>query len=116
MAGHAVRGALTAWGALIVLHTIGTSGGSGKLTSLFTDLDDAVKRALSPDVPAIPDRRKKGFYDDDGNYHPYLPGYLGGGTTSGPGAGDQANPDFQITDLGPDGRAYGPTTDGTTAM
>lgn len=111
----ALRGAATAWGALIVLHTVGTSKGSGKLAQLFTDVDNLVKRALSPDVPLVPDRRRKGFYDDDGNYHPYIPGYLGGGTTSGPGAGDQANPDFQITDLGPDGRPY-TTTDGTTPM
>ena len=59
MGRHALRGALTAWMALIVLNTVGSAGGSGKVASLFGDVDRLVKRALSPDVPAIPDRRGK---------------------------------------------------------
>lgn len=111
MGGKAVRGALSAWMTLIVLQVVGSKG-SGKIASLFSDLDNLVQRALSPDVPAIPDRRKPdGFYDSDGNYHPNLPGYLGGGTVPGPGAGDSANPDFQIIDPGQDGRPM-PTTNG----
>ena len=61
---HAFRGALTAWMTLIVLHTVGTSGGSSKLTGLFTDVDNLVKRALSPNVAAIPDRRAGAAADD----------------------------------------------------
>ena len=59
MGRHALRGALTAWMALIVLNTVGSAGGSGKVASLFGDVDRLVKRALSPDVPAIPDRHGK---------------------------------------------------------
>jgi hypothetical protein len=54
---HALRGALTAWMCLIVLQAAGSAGGSGKLATLFTDVNRLVQRALSPDVPAIPDRR-----------------------------------------------------------
>lgn len=57
MGKHAFRGALTAWMTLIVLRTVGTAGGSGRIASLFTDLDGLVTRALSPDVPLIRDRR-----------------------------------------------------------
>lgn len=53
--GHALRGAVTAWLALIVLQTVSTSGGSGRLASLFGDIDNLVRRALDPSVPAIPD-------------------------------------------------------------
>ena len=54
---HTFRGALSAWMALIVLQTIGTRGGSGKVASLFADINGLVTQALSPDVAAIPDRR-----------------------------------------------------------
>jgi hypothetical protein len=58
MAGrHAFRGALTAWMTLIVLQTVSTAGGSGKVAGLFDDVNNLVKRALDPAVPAIPDRR-----------------------------------------------------------
>lgn len=84
MGKRAFRGALTAWGALIVLHTVGTAGGSGLLASLFADLDSLVKRALDPTVPAIRDRRNLrgtavvtengtptgGYIDPDGRYLP----------------------------------------------
>jgi hypothetical protein len=54
--GHTLRGAITAWLALIALQTIVTSG-SGRVSSALTGLNTLVQRALSPDVPAIPDRR-----------------------------------------------------------
>lgn len=57
MGGHALRGAVTAWLTLIALQTIGTAGGSGRVASFFADADSLVKRALDPNVPAIPDRR-----------------------------------------------------------
>lgn len=57
MANHMLRGAVTAWMGLIVLQTVGTAGGSGKVAALFGDLNGLVTRALSADVPAIPDRR-----------------------------------------------------------
>jgi hypothetical protein len=57
MGGHALRGAVSAWLALIALQTIGTAGGSGRVASFFGDVDNLVKRALNPTVPAIPDRR-----------------------------------------------------------
>jgi hypothetical protein len=58
--GHAVRGMVTAWLGLIVLQTVGTQGGTGRVAGLFTDADRLIKRALSPDIPAIPDRRTGG--------------------------------------------------------
>jgi len=66
MGRHALRGAVTAWMALIVLNAVGTAGGSGRLASAFADVDRLIKRALSPDVPAIPDRR--GGRNDTSSY------------------------------------------------
>lgn len=60
MGRHAFRGVITAWMTLIVLRTVGTAGGSGKLSGLFADADKLVQHALSADVPAIPDRRTGG--------------------------------------------------------
>jgi hypothetical protein len=57
MGRHTFRGALTAWMTLIVLQTVSSSGSSGRVASVFTDVDRLGQRALSPDVPAIPDRR-----------------------------------------------------------
>lgn len=57
MANHLLRGALSAWMGLIVLQVAGSAGGSGKVAALLDDVNGVVKRALSPDVPAIPDRR-----------------------------------------------------------
>lgn len=59
MANHTLRGVMSAWLGLIALQTIASSGGSGRITSFFTDVDRLVKRALDPTVPAIPDRRAK---------------------------------------------------------
>lgn len=56
MAGHGIRGAVTAWLGLIALQTIATSG-SGRVAGAFSALDDLVQRALSPNVAAIRDRR-----------------------------------------------------------
>jgi hypothetical protein len=100
---HTFRGAVTAWMALIVLQTVGSAGGSSKVASLFADINGLVTRALSPDVPAIPDRRGA-FKDKDGNVHPYIPGWLGGGTTTSPGSGRQSNPRFRVGDPPPTGQ------------
>lgn len=54
---HGIRGAVTAWLALIALQTVTSKGGSGKVAGAFSALDSIVKRALSPNVAAIPDRR-----------------------------------------------------------
>ena len=54
---HTFRGAVTAWMALIVLQAVGTKGGSGRIAGAFADANQLVQRALSPTVPAIPDRR-----------------------------------------------------------
>jgi hypothetical protein len=54
--GHGFRGAVTAWLALIALQAISTRDGSGRVASLFGDIDHLVQRALNPKVPAIPDR------------------------------------------------------------
>lgn len=113
MGGHAVRGAVSAWLALIALQAIGTSGGSGRIAALFNDVDKLVKRALDPNVPAIRDRRTTGTYDANGNYHPTIPGFLGGGTTTAPGSdtsGQASNPNVVPYDPPPIGRrnpAYG---------
>lgn len=57
--GHTVRGAVTAWLALIALQAVASSG-SGRVASFFSDVDKLVQRALSPTVAAIPDRRTSG--------------------------------------------------------
>jgi hypothetical protein len=57
VARGAVRGALTAWLGLIVLHGLTTKGGSKAVGGAFDVVGNVVERALSPDVPAIPDRR-----------------------------------------------------------
>jgi hypothetical protein len=61
MAGrHAVRGMVTAWLGLIVLQTVSTQGGSGRVSGLFYDIDRLLQRALDPSVPAIPNLAKGG--------------------------------------------------------
>jgi hypothetical protein len=59
MGGHALRGAVTAWMALIVLETVGDSktAPSTVVGGLLGDLNNLLKRAIAQDVPAIPDRR-----------------------------------------------------------
>jgi hypothetical protein len=58
---HALRGAVTAWLALIALQAVTTKGGSGRLASFFSDVDRLIGRALDPTVPAIPDLRTGGW-------------------------------------------------------
>jgi len=57
VARGAVRGALTAWLGLITLQVVTSQGGSGRVAGAFVAFDSVVKRALSPDVAAIPDYR-----------------------------------------------------------
>lgn len=59
MNGHALRGVLSAWLGLIVLQAVGTSG-TGQVGNFFGTVNTLVTRALSPNVPAIPDRRTTG--------------------------------------------------------
>jgi hypothetical protein len=54
--GHTVRGAVSAWLALIVLQTVMTKG-SDQVAGALAGINGLVQRALSPNVPAIPDRR-----------------------------------------------------------
>lgn len=49
---NGVRGALTAWLALIALQTVATSG-QGRISGFFTDVNRLISRALDPSVPAI---------------------------------------------------------------
>lgn len=53
---HTFRGVVTAWLSLIALQAVAKAG-SGRVASFFGDVDHLVQRALSPSVPAIPDRR-----------------------------------------------------------
>ena len=46
----------TTWLALIALQTLSTQCASGRVSSLFADVNSLVQRALDPNVPAIPDR------------------------------------------------------------
>lgn len=55
MARGAVRGAVSAWLGLIVLQTVTSKGGSGKVAGAFDAVNSLVKRALDPGVAAIPD-------------------------------------------------------------
>ena len=112
--GHAVRGAATAALTLIVIEAVG-SDRTGAVGTFFADVSKLLAKAISPDVPLIPNRAA-GTYDADGNYHPTIPGYLGGGTTSGPGtgtSGQAANPDFTIGDPPPIGQ-HNPAYDNPT--
>lgn len=53
--GHAVRGASAAALTLIVIEAVG-SDHTGKVGSFFADVSRLLQRAISPDVPLIPDR------------------------------------------------------------
>lgn len=101
---------------LIVLQAVTTKNGAGAVGGLLGVVDGLVKRALDPTVPAIPDhsRSAAGTTDKDGNFHPSIPGYLGGGTTPSPGSTDNGgknNPDFQVIDPPPPGQ-HNPAYDG----
>jgi hypothetical protein len=53
--GHTLRGAVTAWLGLIALQTVVTH--SDRAGGALSAINDLIQRALSPGVPAIPDRR-----------------------------------------------------------
>lgn len=63
MAGHALRGMASAGLVLIVVETLARSNagnGGGTVGGFFTEVNNLVQRAFSPDVPLIPDRRTGG--------------------------------------------------------
>lgn len=104
-----LRGAAAAWLGLVVLQAGTTKAGSGAVGGLLTTVDGLVKRALDPRVAAIPDHSTSsaGTTDSDGNYHPSIPGYLGGGTTTAPGSGtsgQSSNPNYRPYDPPPTGQ------------
>ncbi len=84
--GSGMRGALTAWLALIALEAVSRNG-SGRVADLLGDVNRLVNRALSPKVPAIPDRRTGGSTGGStaGTAPQYATSSAGtaGGTTSG---------------------------------
>lgn len=101
----ALRGMATGALALIAFETFASSS-STQVTGLFGTVTNLVNRALSSDVPLIPDRRL-GTTDGDGNFHPTIPGWLGGGTTTAPGggtSGQQQNPNYVPYDPPPIGQ------------
>lgn len=57
MARGAFRGAASAWLGLIALQAVTSKGGSSATSGVLGWAESVVKRALSPDVAAIPDRR-----------------------------------------------------------
>lgn len=103
-----LRGAAAAWLGLVALQALTTKGGAGAATGLLGAVDGLVKRVLDPSVPAIPDHSTgAGTTDADGNYHPTIPGFLGGGTTTAPGSGtsgQKSNPQYVPKDLPPTGQ------------
>jgi len=42
---------------LSALYAVGTAGGTGRIAGAVGEVTGLINRALSPDVPAIPDRR-----------------------------------------------------------
>lgn len=98
-----LRGAAAAWLGLITLQALTTDKGAGTVGGLVGTLDGLVKRALDPTVAAIPDHSTDAgsVKDKDGNVHPKIPGYLGGGVVPGPGTlppGTKKNPDYKVID------------------
>jgi hypothetical protein len=103
--GHAIRGAASAALTLIVLEAVATSG-TGRVAGFATDVSKLLAKAIDPKTPLIRDRRGAGAgtTDADGNYHPTIPGFLGGGTTTAPGAdtsGQAQNPNVVPYDPAP---------------
>jgi hypothetical protein len=112
MARGMLRGAAVAWGGLIAVQALTSSRGADAASGLLGTVNGLIKRALDPSVPAIPDHSAAaGFTDGDGNYHPNVPDYLGGGTTTAPGSGKKANPKFKVIDPPPTGQ-HNPAYDG----
>jgi hypothetical protein len=58
--GHALRGAVTAWLSLIVLQTVSTEAGSGRVAGLFATSTAWCCARCPPTSPAIPDRSAAG--------------------------------------------------------
>jgi hypothetical protein len=96
-----LRGAGAAWLGLIVLQAFTTENGAGAVGGLLGAVDGLVRRVLDPGVPAIPDHSKDtgSTTDKDGNVHPKIPDYLGGGTVPSPGKGKgKENPNYKLVD------------------
>jgi hypothetical protein len=74
--GHTLRGAVTAWLGLIALSAVVRN--SGQATGALATINNVLQRALSPDVPAIPDRRTgAGSSSKAGGYFNMTPEQLG---------------------------------------
>ena len=58
--GGTVRGMAAGFLGLIALQAVGTRGGSGRVAEAFSDVAGLIERVMSPEVPAIPDRRAGG--------------------------------------------------------
>jgi hypothetical protein len=56
--GHTLRGAVTAWLGLIALQAVVSN--SGQASGALSAINGVIQRVLSPNVPAIPDRRTGG--------------------------------------------------------
>jgi hypothetical protein len=111
MARGAVRGILAGAGGLIVLQMAVQTQGADAVGGLLGAAAGIVRRCLDPSVPAIPDHSKgsaaAGTTDNGGNFHPSIPGYLGGGTVPSPGSTDNGgknNNGFQLVDPPPPGQ------------
>jgi hypothetical protein len=72
--GHTLRGAVTAWLALIALQTVVTN--TTQATGALGAINNLIQRALSPDVPAIPDRRSGAAAAESGGYFHMTPEQL----------------------------------------
>lgn len=104
-----LRGAAAAWLGLIALQALTTKNGAGAVGGLLGSVNGLAQRALDPSVPAIPDHSRggSGTTDKSGNFHPSIPGWLGGGTTPSPGSTDNGgrnNDGFRLFDPPPPGQ------------
>lgn len=73
--GHTLRGAITAWLGLIALQTVVSN--SGQASGALATVNNMLQRALSPNVPAIPDRRAgAAAADGSGGYFHMTPEQL----------------------------------------
>lgn len=117
MSKGALRGAIAGAGVLVVLESVVQVKGAQAVGGLLGAAAGIVRRCLDPTVAALPDHSKSaapaGSTDANGNFHPTVPDFLGGGTTTAPGddtSGQQANPDIVPYDPPPTGQqnpAYG---------
>jgi hypothetical protein len=71
--GHTLRGAVVAWLGLIALQTVVSN--SGQASGALATINNLIQRALSPNVPAIPDRRS-GSAAGSGGYFNMTPEQL----------------------------------------